>query len=191
MPVDSADIVDAFFERYRPKLTETAILLLTPNLKVLHHPKKHELIKANQTSGYAYLLVKGAARSYYLYNGTEINSWFAFENEMVGSLRNYNNLPSRETIELLEDSTLLSFNVNGIKPLMAENIEISNFINQVIGEYCLYLEDKLFYTHLRSARERYTALLAQEPNVFKRVPLTYIASFLGISRETLSRLRAK
>jgi len=149
------------------------------------------LIREKQNSGFIYLLIKGAARSYYLKNGKEINTWFAFEGDVVGSLRNYNNLPSRETIELLEDSILLSFDINKIKPLLTENAEIANLVNLAIEEYSLYLEDKLYYTHLRSAREKYHALLTNEPKTFQRVPLTFIASYLGISRETLSRLRSK
>lgn len=188
--MDGTSIIDAFFERHGPRLTETSIALLKPYLQVFEFPKKHVLIREKQNCGFVYLLIKGAARSYYLKNGKEINTWFAFENDVVGSLRNYNNLPSRETIELLEDSILLSFDIHKIKPLMLEYVEISNLVNLAILEYSLYLEDKLYYTHLRTARERYDALLTYEPKTLQRVPLTFIASYLGISRETLSRLRA-
>ena len=74
---------------------------------------------------------------------------------------------------------------------MQEDIEICNFINASIIEYALFLEDKIHHSHLRSAEEKFSSLLAQQPEVFQRVSLTDIASFLGVSRETLSRLRAK
>lgn len=184
-------IINSFFDNYEPKLSKKMISILKSYMKVFRLSKKHVIIKENQTSGVAYLIVRGAARSFYLHNGIEVNTRFAFENEVVGSLRKYDNLPSRETFELLEDSILIAFDMAGIKPLMKKHVEISNFINLAILEYALYIEDKLYHTHLRSAEYRFTALLAQQPQVFQRVPLTYIASFLGITRETLSRLRAK
>jgi hypothetical protein len=67
----------------------------------------------------------------------------------------------------------------------------SNFISSIIEEYTIFLEDRIFYSQLMNSLERYEALLENEPKVFQRVPLTYIASYLGISRETLSRLRSK
>ena len=160
-------------------------------MNVLRLPKKHILIREGFTSGLIYVLVKGAARSYYLHNGVEVHTWFAFEDEVIGSLRNYHSMPSRETIALLENSILISFDIEKMKHLMSENLEITQFVGQAVEEYALYLEDKLYVTHLKSAKERYSALMENEPEIFKRVPLTYIASFLGISRETLSRLRAR
>lgn len=188
--MEGSSIIDAFFSKHAAKLTDTSIELIRPCLQILELPKKHVLVKEGHTNGLIYLLIKGAARSYYLKNGKEVHTWFAFEDDVVGSLRNYNDMPSRETIELLEDSILLGFNIQLIKPLMVGHVEISSMVIKALEDYTLYLEDKLYYTQLRTARERYDALLKYEPKTLQRVPLTYIASYLGISRETLSRLRA-
>jgi CRP-like cAMP-binding protein len=136
-------------------------------------------------------VIKGAVRSYYLKDGVEVNTWFALENDMVGSLQNFKNCPSRTTIELVENSSLISINLKQIKPLMLRNVQIANFINAIIEEYALFLEDKVYFSQMMSSMDKYLVLLEQEPQLFQRIPLTYIASFLGISRETLSRLRAK
>ncbi len=188
--MEGNSIIDAYFNKHASKLTDISIELIRPCLQVLELPKKHVLVKEGQTTGYIYLMIKGAARSYYLKNGKEIHTWFAFEDDVIGALRNYYGIPSRETIELLEDSVMLGFNIQLIKPLMVGNAQISNLVSAALAEYTLYLEDKLYFTHLRTARERYDALLKHEPKTLQRVPLTYIASYLGISRETLSRLRA-
>jgi hypothetical protein len=74
---------------------------------------------------------------------------------------------------------------------MLSNVQIANFINAIIEEYALFLEDKVYFSQMMSSMDKYLVLLEQEPQLFQRIPLTYIASFLGISRETLSRLRAK
>jgi CRP-like cAMP-binding protein len=120
-----------------------------------------------------------------------VNTWFALENDMVGSLHNFKDNPSRETIELIENSTLISINLKQVKPLMFSNIQIANFINAIIEDYALFLEDKIYFSQMMSSIDKYLILLDKEPKLFQRIPLTYIASFLGISRETLSRLRAK
>ena len=161
------------------------------HLSILDLGKKHILIKENQKHDFAYFLIKGAVRSYYLKDGIEVNTWFALENEMVGSLQNFKNKPSRETIELVENCTLISINVKKLKPLMFLNIQIANFINAIIEEYALFLEDKIYHSQMLSSMDKYISLLDKEPEIFQRIPLTYIASYLGISRETLSRLRAK
>lgn len=161
------------------------------HLSLVNFKKKHILINENQRHNFAYFVVKGAVRSYYLKDGIEVNTWFAFENDIVGSLYNFKDLPSRESIELVENSTLISINIMNIKSLMLTNIQVANFINAILEEYALFLEDKVYYSQMMTSMEKYKILIEREPQIFQRIPLTYIASFLGISRETLSRLRAK
>jgi hypothetical protein len=84
---------------------------------------------------------------------------------------------------------LLSIHLRGLKALAGENTEVAAFVNATLVEYALFLEDKLFFSQLKSAAEKLKALKEHQPEVFQRVSLTHIASFLGISRETLSRLR--
>ena len=173
------------------KLSENTIAEICNHLSVLNLDKKHLLVKENQRHDFAYFVVKGAVRSYYLKDGVEVNTWFALENDMVGSLHNFKGNPSRETIELIENSTLISINLKQVKPLMFSNIQIANFINAIIEDYALFLEDKIYFSQMMSSIDKYLILLEKQPQLFQRIPLTYIASFLGISRETLSRLRAK
>ena len=173
------------------ELTDETKAEICNHLSILHLNKKHVLIKDNQYHDFAYFVIKGAVRSYYLKDGVEVNTWFALENDMVGSLQNFKNCPSRTTIELVEKSSLISINLKQIKPLMLRNVQIANFINAIIEEYALFLEDKVYFSQMMSSMDKYLVLLEQDPQLFQRIPLTYIASFLGISRETLSRLRAK
>jgi CRP-like cAMP-binding protein len=161
------------------------------HLKILNLNKKHILIQENQRHDFAYFVIKGAVRSFYLKDGTEVNTWFALENDMVGSLQNFNDKPSRETIELVENCTLIAINIKKIKPLMLTNIQIANFINAIIEEYALFLEDKIYFSQMMNSIDKYLTLVDKQPQLLQRIPLTYIASFLGITRETLSRLRAK
>jgi len=173
------------------QLTALTTEELCAHLSILNLTKGHVIIRENERHGFAYFVIKGAVRSYYLRDGVEVNTWFALENDMVGSLHNFKDEPSRETMELIENSTLISVNLKEIKVLMFSNIQIANFVNAIIEEYALFLEDKIHFTQMMRSMDKYLILLEKEPQLFQRVPLTYIASFLGISRETLSRLRAK
>jgi CRP-like cAMP-binding protein len=161
------------------------------HLEILNLNKRHLLIQENQRHDFAYFVIKGAVRSFYLKDGIEVNTWFALENDMVGSLQNFNDKPSRETMELVENSTLIAINIKKIKPLMLSNIQIANFINAIIEEYALFLEDKFYFSQMMNSIDKYLTLVDKQPQLLQRIPLTYIASFLGITRETLSRLRAK
>jgi CRP-like cAMP-binding protein len=186
-------IFDKFIQQYsiNQQLSELTKGEINTHLSILNFDKKYILIRENQYHDFAYFVITGAVRSYYLKDGIEVNTWFAFENDMVGSLHNFRNLPSRETFELVENTSLISINLRSLKPLIYSNIEISNFINAIIEEYAVFLEDRIFNSQLMNSLERYEALLKNEPHVLKRIPLTYIASYLNISRETLSRLRGK
>lgn len=187
------NLIRPFLKQYSHGMAMTTDTLseLEKHMTVAKYAKDKILLTENQTHDYAYYILQGAARSYYLKDGIEVNTWFAFEGEVIGSLHAYNNLPSRETVELLQDATLVSVNLRTLKPLTHSNLQIINFIRAVIEEYAQFLEDRLFNSQFMSAMERYELLLKHQPQALQRVPLTYIASYLGISRETLSRLRGK
>jgi CRP-like cAMP-binding protein len=181
--------IDHFSTNYQ--LSDSSKAEICNHLSILHLDKKHVLIEENKRHDFAYFVVKGAVRSYYLKDGVEVNTWFALENDMAGSLHNFKDNPSRETLELVESSTLISINLKKIKALMLHNIQIAHFVNAIIEEYAFFLEDKIYFSQMMSSIDKYLILLDKEPQIFQRISLTYIASYIGISRETLSRLRAK
>jgi CRP-like cAMP-binding protein len=186
-------IFDTFIRKYSNEhpLSDEAKEELFSHLSLLSFEKKHVLIRESQHHDYAYFIIEGAVRSYYLKDGVEVNTWFAFENDMVGSLQNFRNQPSRETFELIENTTFVAINLRTLRPLIHTNIEIANVVLLIIEEYAQFLEDRIFSSQFNNSLERYEALLKYDQLVLQRVPLTYIASYLGISRETLSRLRGK
>lgn len=184
---------DTLIDRYLPPAASGAnsVEVLTRHLTLVHYDRKHVLVREGQRHDFTYFIVRGGVRSYYLKDGLEVNTWFAFEEDIVGSLYGYQERPSRETIELLEESTLIAINLRTLRPLVHTHIGISRFVGGIVEEYAQFLEDRLYFLQHMSAAERYAHLLAYEPLALQRVPLTYIASYLGVSRETLSRLRGK
>lgn len=139
---------------------------------------------------YSYIILEGAAKSYYLADAKEVCIWFAFENEAIGSTATFQGLPSQETVVSLEDCHLLQIHLQKLRELAQRDLATSHLLNDLLMEYILYTEEKLRQFQFMTAQERYKALLDKAPDILQRVSLTDIASYLGVSRETLSRIRA-
>ncbi len=176
---------------YFPQLNEDSLHLFAQDASILNVAKGTKLITEKKRHHYFYLIVEGSAKAYYFKDSKEICSWFAFENEILSSMKTFNEEPSNETIVLMEDSKLIQFNTKAIKALAATNIDVSQLIIDLITEHAVFLEYRLYQLQFMSSEERYEALIKTTPEVLQKVSLTDIASFLGISRETLSRIRAK
>lgn len=152
--------------------------------------KGTELIQEGKRHHYFYFITKGGVKSYYLKDGKEICTWFAFEEEMVSTIKTFEGLTSNETIKLLEDSEFIRISTKAFKNLAGTKISVSRFISKFITEHAVFLEE-LLYLQSKPGKERYEKLIKTEPQILQRVSLTELASFLALSRETLSRIRSK
>jgi CRP-like cAMP-binding protein len=94
-------------------------------------------------------------------------------------------------VELLEDSELIQIKLGDLMTLSNQFTSISSLILQLLKEHILFLEYKLNGLQFMTSEERYDKLIRDFPEVLQRVSLTDIASYLGLSRETLSRIRRK
>lgn len=159
-------------------------------ISMVRTKRKQFLLQEGQVGQWAYFVLKGSIRAYYLQDGLEVNTWFAFEHEIVASLRNLRDQPSRETFQTMEPCLLAALHLPSLRGLASQSTSISLFSFAILEEYAHFLEDRLWQSQFLSARSRYEALLAREPELFRRISLTHIASYLGVSRETLSRLRS-
>ncbi len=192
-PQQREEALVAFIEHYcsSPIFDAVGKEEIKKNLSIRDGHKGETLIREGHYHPNMYFLQKGAARGYYIKDGTEVNTWFAFENELVGSFQNYLNNPSQESIELLGNCRLVVIHLAPLQKLLSSNIQVSNFVRLIVEEYTAFLEERVFGLQFMSSMERYLYLLEHEPETLRRVSLTHLSSYLGITRETLSRLRAK
>lgn len=174
-----------------PSLKKDAIIVFAKHSSFLNFKKGTKLIGEGKRHHNFYLILKGSTKAYYTKETKEVCSWFAFENEVVATIRTFNGQPSNETIVLLEDSKLIQFKTEPIKKLAANNLDVSHWINDIITEHAVFLEERLYQLQFMSSEERYKGLVNAVPEILQKVSLTDLASFLGISRETLSRIRGK
>ena len=176
---------------YFPILEEESLNDIVKHSSYLKSTKGAQLISEGKRHHYIYLIVKGSVKSYYLKDSKEVCMWFSLENEIIGTTSTIQGDTSKETIELLEDSELIKLNIEKIKELTQKDLSISNVLNSLWEEHATFLEERLYQLQFMNSQERYKALIKDNPEILQRVSLTDIASFLGVSRETLSRIRAK
>lgn len=171
-----------------PQLVE----VLVPCLKKECLPKKTLLLKVGDVCSRMYFVEKGFIRAFYSKGNREITSWFMQENEMIIAVSSfYNQKPSTENVELLEDAVLISISFADLQSLY-ERFPEFNLVGRVLTEkyYCLS-EERLANMRMQTTREKYETLLLTYPEIFNRAPLKYIASYLGMKPETISRLRGE
>lgn len=152
--------------------------------------KGEVVVREGQFAENAYLIAKGCARAYYLKDGKDISDWFAFEKEFMASIVSFfNKEPSPHYIEFLEDSLVLEFTKETVDFLSLKHHDFERLISKVVTITMLGLRERLASILFNRAEERYHQLIRIRPDITNRVPLTHIASYLGITLETLSRIR--
>ena len=155
------------------------------------YPKGEILIEHGKKNEFVFFLISGSAKSYNFKDSKQICLWFAFESDCIATIRSFDDLISQETVELLEDSELIQIKLGDVMTLSNQFTSISSLMLQLLKEHILFLEYKLNGLQFMTSAERYDKLIRDYPEVLQRVSLTDIASYLGISRETLSRIRRK
>ena len=154
--------------------------------------KNDHLLTEGKTCKHLYFLCQGALRGYYILDGKEITHWFAFENDFVTSFHSFiTGEPAVENLQLLEGSILLSISRDSLTQLLNQYHEIERAVRIAYEKYYIRLEERFVNAQFKTAAERYETLLRQTPHILERVPLGQIASYLGISQETLSRVRSR
>lgn len=149
-------------------------------------------LKKGQTVSNMFVLETGCVRGFYNKENKEINTWFGFENELLGSfLPLFSNLPSYENIQFLEDSSLYYISANDLNALYLKDQQLNTVGRKMAEYYCKILEVRIASLQVESAEERYISLDSDYPQALQRISLGHIASYLGISQETLSRIRKK
>lgn len=174
------------------QLSEAAIQSLGKVLEKIALPKNAYLVTEGKVCNHVYFLEHGCLRGYYNLDGKEISHWFGFENNFVTSFYSFiTRKPSIENIQLIEDSVLWAITYDKLQSLYDTHPDIERLGRIMNERYYVMLEERFVSNHFKEARERYENLLTNAPHIVQRIPLGYIASYLGISQETLSRIRNK
>lgn len=161
-------------------------------LKQQTFPAKTIIIQAGKLDRQVYFIEKGIARSYILHNGKEITTWFAMEGDVTcGSWDLYRNRAGFEYVETLENTLAYSISIDKLNALYHSDIDIANWMRVLQQENFLWLQEMHINRLNLSVKERYVKLLQDFPDIYNRVNLGYIASYLGTTLPTLSKIRSE
>ena len=184
------NIIESIRKQY--PVSDATIKELESYLTPCSFPKKYQLIKEGIYCKYAYFIEKGIIRAYWVVDGEEYTTSFGTEGGIVFSMDElYYDKKSEEYVETLEEVQAYRISITDLKYLFETNLELCNWgriIHQ--NEY-----RRLHRSHKERlslpAKERYEEFQKQFPEICRKVSLKYIASYLGITLSTLSRLRSK
>lgn len=154
-------------------------------------PKNKNLQQIGQTCQTIYFLVHGLARIYYFKNEIDITEGFYFENSIIARAESlFTGRPSRKAIQVLEDTELIAIDSKKFFALFNSFPELERIFRKIIESAYIETINRIEGIQFNSAEERYHSLISSAPETIKRVPLKYIASYLGITQVSLSRIRA-
>ena len=173
-------------------LSAASKLTLKKCVAEVRHPKGHILLRANKIETSIYFIKQGIVRAYSKTDNNEITFWFGKEGDTVVSMKSYvENRKGYEDIELLEDSELYELKTKSLQTLFNQDIHIANWGRKFAEQELVKTEERFISLQFRTAAERYKKLIKDDPDLIKRVQLGYIASYLGITQVSLSRVRAE
>lgn len=156
------------------------------------YAKHTYLLQPGSTCRYLYFIESGCLRGFCLREGVSCSTWFAEENSVVTSAYSFlTQRPGYEGIEVLESSILSVIHYDDLHRLYQQHPSFNLLGRLLTEQYYIELEERTQSLQLLTATERYEQLLKQQPTLVQRVNLGHIATYLGISQETLSRIRAK
>lgn len=171
-------------------LPEASLQKLLENIEIVKRSKGYVLLRVDKIESDIYFIRRGMVRAYSYHHENEITFWFGKEGDTVISMRSYVlNQKGYENIELLEDGELYKLNNKNLQYLFDTDLHIANWGRRFAETELLKTEERLLLRQFKSASERYSTLISEYPELLQRVQLGYIASYLGITQVSLSRIR--
>ncbi|WP_316741920.1 hypothetical protein [Pedobacter antarcticus] len=167
-------------------------LRLIEIIKTEHIKKRHFLQQAGAPADRIWFLEKGYMMGYKWKEDRKVPYRFWNETELILSAESFFlQKPAMEYIQAVNSSILKYITYEDLKLLSADFPEIHNYIQRIILDYEIFQEQRVYQFSANSALENYVILARNSAHVLRNVPVDNIAAFLGISRKTLNRIRAK
>lgn len=164
----------------------------TSLLKLKKIKKKGYLLQEGDISRHQYFVNKGCLRTYTIdEKGLEHIIQFAIEDWWTGDMFSFlTQTPARFTIDALQDSELLCLEKNALEELYVKIPKFERFFRHLLQNAFIALQERIVANLSQPADERYCTFITKYPDMEKRLPLKQIASYLGITPESLSRIRS-
>ena len=172
------------------KLSTNSIALLKEQIQLISFDRKEIVIREGQRNDYTYFVESGSIRTYVNRKDKQVTLSFAFEGDLATNLGPANTLTSKLTIETLEPTTLVRISHTHLEQLFQQSLEIANWGRKLMEKILLEYEHYFMEYYWLEKSAQYHVLIQEYPQLLQRVSLIEIASYLNITPQTLSRIRA-
>ena len=180
-----------FLDRHHP-VGEESRLAISRICSVVRLERHATLQPAGRACRTVYFINSGIARIFYLKDGVDITESFAFEDQVVARVESlFTGRPSRKSIQVLTDAEVVAIQAEGLSGIYDRFPETERLFRRVFESLHVDLVNRIERIQFNTAEERYRALLSESPEIIRRVPLKHIASYLGITQVSLSRIRSR
>ena len=167
----------------RFSISEQAMQLLLESAEMMSFVPKDIIVHEGEINTNMYILSKGIWRAYTFKDGTEDTFWFAVESEIALPVWGYTSgSPSLYTIEAVTESEAYCLSKQKLEILFQSSVQLANIGRRILENFMLEIETSWLSSY---------KLLDKQPEIIQSVPLKYIASYLGVTAQSLSRIRAK
>lgn len=186
--------MEAFKEKLCKKyrLQASDVQTLMDRMEEVRFKKKETIVREGNKNTNLYLIKQGIWRGYFHKDGIDTTIWFASEGEAAFSIWGYmDNAYSQVTIEAMSDSIAYCIPRSALNELYNSSIGLANLGRSLMEHQFLSQETWLISAGSPRAKERYLTLIKEMPELLQHVPLKYIASYLWITPQSLSRIRAE
>lgn len=189
--IETDDLLFRHFEKYI-RLTDSLKNELINRVHFKTFKKGTLLHNADNICTTSYFIQKGLLRTYFLKDGREVSEFFSEEGEWINSTRSF--IERKQDIyyiDAIENVEVYCLNVDDLVYLFNNYPEMERYSRLSMGTVLGHLMERIVSLRFTTAHDKYVHFRETYNNVYHRIPLGMIASYLGITQETLSRIRAK
>lgn len=181
--------IEVFCRKYNWPFRQAMRLL--DGMELVEYSKGDCLVREGELNTDFHLIAEGVWRGHYLRDGVDLSIWFASQGETLFSTWGYvAGHVSKVTIEAMSSSVVYRISKQNLETFFSTSAECANLGRRLFEHDFMMFEEWLVNGGATQAKERYLALLERNPQLLQHVPLKYIASYLYITPQSLSRIRA-
>ena len=183
------DVARELARRYST-MTHDELDLLESILVPMKFSKNEMILREGETCKNIYWVVRGLVRQYYYKNGKELTEYMAAENTIVMCIESlFREQPTHLQIKALEPTIIYALPKADLEAVAMKSVNIQILFRKILEESLILSQHHADMLRFESAQDRYAKLVKHQPQLVLRAPLVYIASYLQMTPETLSRVR--
>ena len=187
--ITSRDVARELARRYST-MTHEELDLLESILVPMKYAKNEMILREGETCNNIYWVVKGLVRQFYYKNGKELTEYMATENNIVMCIESlFLEQPTHLQIKAIEPTVLIAIPKIDLETVAMKSVNIQILYRKILEESLILSQIHADMLRFESAQDRYQKLIKRQPQLVLRAPLVYIASYLQMTPETLSRVR--